>query len=180
MKKKPEILNRTVLAQSRLFDIESVHLRFSNGQERHFERIAGRNPSSVMVVPMPDEKTVLLIREYGAGVEDYVLAFPKGAVEGDEDIFSTALRELKEEVGYGARKFEKIGQFSASPGYLGSMMQVVLATDLYHEPMPGDEPEPMEVVPWKLDAIDPLIAHPEFHEARSIAALLMLERLRRG
>lgn len=86
MKKKPVILNRSVLAQSALFDIEGLHLRFSNGQERHFERIRGHGFGAVMIIPLLDEDTVLLVREYSAGMDEYVLGFPKGAIESDEDI----------------------------------------------------------------------------------------------
>lgn len=177
MSKKPNILSTTVIAKSKLFDIEDVHLRFSNGQERHFERIHGhRGYGSVMVVAMPDPETVLLVREYGVGADSYVLGFPKGAMEKEEDPIVTAGREIKEELGYGARQFTYLTRVSASPGYLRSMMDVIIATDLYEEKIEGDEPEPLEVIPWKLSQMDELLKNPEFHEARSIAALLLVER----
>jgi ADP-ribose diphosphatase len=180
MPEKPKILNTVVLAQSRLFDIEGVHLRFSNGEERHFERIRGHGHGSVMIVPMLDKETMLLVREYSVGVEGYVLGFPKGAVDTGEDPLVTAAREIKEEVGYGARHFTYLSRVSASPGYLRSMMDIIVATDLYREKIAGDEPEPLEVIPWKLSEIDALLKNPEFHEARSIAALILMERLFHG
>lgn len=176
MSKKPDILERTIVAQSHLFDIENLHLRFSNGEERHFERVHGRGHGSVMIVPLLDKETVLLVREYGAGVDDYVLGFPKGTVEKEESVLSTATRELREEVGYGAHQFLMLARLSASPGYLSSVMDVMLATDLYPDPIVGDEPEAIEVVPWRLDNIDALLTNPEFHEGRSVAALLMVWR----
>ena len=179
-KKKPQCLDSKIIASSRLFNIEALHLRFSNGQEVNFERIAGYAAGSVMIVPMLDEETILLIREYSAGVDDYVLGFPKGAVERGEDLLVTADRELKEEVGYGAHRMAVITQLSASPSYLRSMMHIVLATELYPQAEEGDEPEPIEVIPWKLTEIDRLLKNPEFHEARSVAALLLLERRRYG
>lgn len=179
MSKKPLVLNETIVAQSRFFDIKEFHLRFSNGQERFFERISGRGYGSVMIVPLLNEETVLLVREYGTGVGDYVLGFPKGAIENKEDILITAERELKEEVGYGAHDMSIIACHSASPGYLRSMMHVIIAQDLYKETSYGDEPEPLEIVPWKLSNLDNLLAHPEFHEARSVAALFLVERQQR-
>ena len=178
MSKKPLVLNETVVAQSRLFDIKELHLRFSNGQERRFERISGRGYGAVMIVPLLNEETILLVREYGAGVGDYVLGFPKGAIENKEDILITAERELKEEVGYGAHDMSIIACYSASPGYLHSMMHVIVARDLYQETACGDEPEPLEIIPWELSNLDELLTNPEFHEARSIAALLLVERQR--
>ncbi|QTS83903.1 ADP compounds hydrolase NudE [Coxiella endosymbiont of Amblyomma nuttalli] len=176
MNKKPLILNEIVVAQSRLFDIKELHLRFSNGQERHFEQISGRGYGSVMIVPLLNEETVLLVREYGAGIGNYVLGFPKGAIEDKEDILITAERELKEEVGYGAHNMSIIACYSASPGYLHSMMHVIVAKNLYKEKAFGDEPEPIEIIPWKLANLDELLIHPEFHDARSVAALFLVER----
>ena len=51
---------------------------------------------------------------------------------------------------------------------------LVLARDLYEERLPGDEPEELEVVPWKLDALDQLILREDFSEGRSIAALFLV------
>ncbi|MFW0039371.1 MAG: ADP compounds hydrolase NudE [Coxiella endosymbiont of Dermacentor silvarum] len=175
MSKKPTIIDKTVVAQSRLFKIEELHLRFSNGEERRFERICGRGCSSVMILPLLDSETILLVREYSTGLNDYVLGFPKGGVEKGEELLLTAERELKEEAGYGSRNMSIIFCFSTSPGYLDSMMHIVLATDLYPEAICGDEPEPLEVIPWKLSRRNELLIHPEFHEARSVAALFLLE-----
>lgn len=151
-------------------------MRFSNGEERQFERVCGKAVGSVMILPLLDANTILLVREYGAGVHDYVLGFPKGAIHHHEELLQTANRELMEEVGYGAHKLTVLRQFSASPSYFTSMMNLVLAEDLYVKSSIGDEPEALEVIAWRLDQIDSLLQHPEFHEARSIAALLLLER----
>lgn len=178
MSKKPEILSIKSIANSRLFNVESVHLRFSNGEERQFERIHGRAKGAVMVVPMLDDETVLLVREYAAGLDEYWIGFPKGALDHDGlSKEQTANRELMEEVGYGARQIKWLTRFSASPGYMSSMMDVYVARDLFPRREVGDEAEPLEVIEWKLKDIDQLLAHPEFHEARSIAALLLLVRM---
>ncbi|QHG92609.1 ADP compounds hydrolase NudE [Coxiella endosymbiont of Amblyomma sculptum] len=176
MSKRPTIIEKTVIAQSRLFKIEELHLRFSNGAERRFERVCGRRHSAVMIVPvLEDRETILLIREYSTGLNDYVLSFPKGSIEKGEEILATANRELKEEIGYGSRNMSILSCFSTAPGYLDSKMHIILATDLYPEDIHGDEPEPLETIPWKLSRKDELLHHPEFHEARSVAALFLLE-----
>jgi ADP-ribose diphosphatase len=175
--KLPEILDSKIVAESRLFKIEGIHLRFSNGEECHYERLMGRASGSVMVVPVLNNDTILLIREYGAGIEQYTLGFPKGAIEPGEDVLESANREIKEEVGYGSKDLKLLKKMCLSPGYMESSSNLVIAHDLYECREPGDEPEPIEVVPWKLDNLDELIVHPEFFEARSIAALFLLLRM---
>jgi len=63
---------------------------------------------------------------------------------------------------------------SIAPSYLEHMIDVVIAQGLYKEKLPGDEPEELEVIPWKLDNIEGLLATGECTEARSIAAFYMV------
>ncbi len=172
--KKPDILNIETIAQTRLFTIEQLDLRFANGVEVQFERIRGSAAGAVLIVPMVDADRVLLIREYAAGSERYELGLPKGRVEDGEDLLAAANRELMEEVGYGARRLRLLKSLSLAPGYLSQTTHVILAQDLYAERMPGDEPEEIEVVPWQLSRLDELLMRDDCTEARSIAALYLV------
>ncbi|UHD14366.1 ADP compounds hydrolase NudE [Thiocapsa bogorovii] len=176
MLRKPKVLDRRIVAQSRLFRVEEVDLEFANGARRTFERVPG-GTDSVMIVPMLDPETVLLIREYGAGSDRYELGLPKGVVETGEDPLVAADREIQEEIGYGARDLQIIKRVSLVPGYIEHHSLIVLARDLYPNRLPGDEPEPIEVIPWRLDAIDALLARDDFDEARSVAALFIALRV---
>ncbi|MDO9423674.1 MAG: ADP compounds hydrolase NudE [Methylobacter sp.] len=175
MSQKPIILNKTTIATSRLFRIESLDIEFSNGELRNYERLARGNPGggAVLIVPMLDAETVLLIREYSAGVHRYELGLPKGKTDAGESFLDAANRELKEEVGFGARSLHHLSSFSIAPSYLEHMTEIVLAQDLYAEKLEGDEPEELEVIPWKLNNINALLSTGECTEARSIAALFM-------
>lgn len=174
MAEKPTILNKTTIAKSRLFRIESLDIQFSNGEQRNYERLArGNSSGAVLVVPMLDIETVLLIREYSAGVHRYEVGLPKGKTDAGESFFEAANRELKEEVGFGAKKLHHLSSFSVAPSYLEHTTEIIIAQDLYAEKLPGDEPEELEVIPWKLNNINELLATGECTEARSIAALFM-------
>lgn len=181
MPEKPKIIKTKPIASSRMFEIEEVDLQFSNGVERVFERLKGRLLGAVMIVPMLDADTVLLIREYGVGLEDYFLGLPKGIIEAGEDILVAANREIMEEVGYGAKRLTQLKRLTSAPGYIrGAGMKLVLAQDLYPAKLEGDEPEEIEVVPWRLSQLDQLIKREDFSEARSVAALYMVRDLLHG
>ena len=170
----PTIISQAVIAQTRQFQIETLEIQFASGQLRHYERLA-RNAArgAVLVVPMLDRNTVLLVREYAAGLHRYELGLPKGKIDDGEDAIAAANRELKEEVGYGARKLQHLHTVSLAPAYLEHTIDIILAEDLYPEKLDGDEPEELEVVPWDINRIDTLLATGECSEARSIAALYM-------
>jgi ADP-ribose diphosphatase len=173
MAAKPKILERRLVAETQIFRVEQVDLEFSNGTRRCFERIlAGRG--SVLVVPMQDAQTVLLVREYGVGTDRYELGFPKGIVEPGEDLLEAAGREIREEIGCSARDLRLLHQVSLAPGYIQHQTHLVLARDLFPEQAEGDEPEPIEVVPWRMDDLDGLLERDDFSEARSIAALFLV------
>ncbi len=174
MSSKPKIFNKKTIAKSRLFHIESMEIEFSNGQYRHYERLTrSQSNGAVLIVPLLNNNTVLLIREYSAGVDRYELGLPKGKIDAGESILIAANRELKEEVGYGAKQLDSLNPLTIAPSYLEHSIEIVIAQDLYPEKLPGDEPEELEVIPWKLDSIPALLATGECTEARSIAALYM-------
>jgi ADP-ribose diphosphatase len=175
MSAKPKVLARRLVARSRLFRVEEIDLEFANGSRRTYERIPGGG-DSVMIVPLLDPRTLLLIREYGAGSDRYELGLPKGVVEPGEDPLDAANRECQEETGYAARDLRVIDRVSLVPGYIGHRSLIVLARDLYPSRLPGDEPEPIEVVPWHLDNLDALLAREDFDEARAIAAVFLAQR----
>jgi ADP-ribose diphosphatase len=174
MSKKPRILSAQTIARTRFFHVEEVGLEFANGAVVQYERLNASPHGAVMVVPMLDEDTVLLIREYAAGVHRYELGLPKGLIEGGETIVDAANRELMEEVGYAARDLRHLTSFTLAPGYFAHVTHVVFARDLYEQRRPGDEPEEIEVVPWRLSELRQLVAQEDCTEARSIAALYMV------
>lgn len=179
MAKLPEILKKTTVARSRFFAVEELQLRFANGAERTYERLKPGSGRAVMVVPMLDDDTVLLIREYGCGVEDYTLGLPKGALDPGETFEEAANRELQEEAGHAARRLTVLRELSLSPSYMGSRLTVVLAEGLYPSSLPGDEPEPIEVVPMSLATLSQWAWREDLHEARSLAALYLVRDLLR-
>jgi ADP-ribose diphosphatase len=174
MSQKPTILHKKTIATSQLFRIESLDIEFSNGVRRNYERLArGRSSGAVLIVPLLDDETVLLIREYSAGVHRYELGLPKGKTDDGETFLEAANRELKEEVGYGAHRLHHLSTFSLAPAYLEHTTEIIIAQDLYPEKLIGDEPEELEVIPWQLCNLNELLMTGECTEARSIAALFM-------
>ena len=174
---KPEILAQQTVAQSKLFSIESLDLRFSNGVERTYERMKPSGRNAVMMVPITEQGDILLVREYAAGTERYELGFPKGLIDPGEQPNQAAARELKEEIGFGANKLTPLKEVILAPSYFSSKMTLFIAEELYPEKLEGDEPEPLDIVRWPLAQAEELLTHLDFCEARSITALLLALRV---
>ncbi|BDM62652.1 ADP compounds hydrolase NudE [Shewanella sp. NFH-SH190041] len=174
-RQKPEILHREVVARSRLFQIEQLHLRFANQVERYYERMKGNNRGAVMIVPV-HQGQLLLGREYAAGTHDYELGFPKGLIDPGETPAEAANRELQEEIGFAAGELILLKELSLAPGYFASRMQIFLAQSLTPSKLEGDEPEPIEVVSWPLADWQDLLERADFSESRSVSALFLAQK----
>lgn len=175
-RKVPEILAQQTVAQSKLFSIESLDLRFSNGEERTYERMKPSGRNAVMMVPISKQGDLLLVREYAAGTERYELGFPKGLIDAGETPSEAAIRELKEEIGFGSHKLTPLKEVVLAPSYFSSKMTLFIAEDLYPEKLEGDEPEPLDIIRWPLAQAEELLTHLDFSEARCITALLLALR----
>lgn len=171
MKSGPTITDRRWVEPR--FKLEQLDLRFSNGATRTFERLPSGGHGAVIVVPLLDADTVLLSREYCAGVDRYELGLTRGRIDRGETPIEAADRELKEEIGYGARRLTVLRQISLAPAFMMHMTHLVLAEALYPERLQGDEPEEIEVVPWRLDELHQLILREDCSEGRSLAALFV-------
>ena len=162
---KPTILHVETVAQSRLFNVESVDLEFSNGVRRVYERMKPSSREAVMIMPIVDDH-IILIREYAVGTESYELGFPKGLIDPGETVMEAANRELKEEVGFGAHQMVFLKKLSMAPSYFSSKMNIVVAENLYPESLPQ--------VRWPLANLMALLDDPDFSEARNVSALFLL------
>lgn len=159
------------------YRLQKLDLEFSNGERRRYERMVARGHGAVMIAAIPEPGTILLIREYAAGMHRHELGLPKGRMDAGESVLEAANRELKEEVGFGARRLTPIRSISLAPTYMTNAIDLVLAEDLYPERLPGDEPELLEVVPWRLDRLHELMLLEECSEGRSLAALFIIREL---
>jgi ADP-ribose diphosphatase len=180
MRKLPTILESHELDFGGRFHVEQLELEFSNGARRKYERMKSRGRGAVIVAPMFDDETILLVREYACGLHRYELGLVKGRIDAGETPEQAAERELKEEAGYGARKLTVLRSISLAPTYMSNQTWLVLAQDLYPERLEGDEPEELEVVPWKLDALHELMLLEDCSEGRSLAAMFIAREYLRG
>lgn len=171
IKRLPIIHHREKRDPGDLFNIEQLDLEFANGERRVYERLVSRGLGAVIVVPMVDDETVLLVREYAAGLHHYEIGLVKGRLEPGESILEGAQRELQEEAGVGAKELQELTQLSLAPGYMTHVTHVVLARGLYPSKLEGDEPEELDVIRWPLAKLEQLVARPDCTEGRTIAAL---------
>ncbi|RIY31371.1 ADP compounds hydrolase NudE [Psittacicella melopsittaci] len=171
----PQVSNLHYLGKLGIFHVESVHLRFSNGEQREYFRLASRRDAVTVIAIEQDH--LLCVREFAGGTLQYELGFVRGGVEQGETPIEAAIRELGEEVGYKANKVVHLSTTSSSPGYNTGFHHIVLATELEQLPVKpqGDEPEPLELIRWPLNDLAGLLEQKHFRDTTHTLAVFALQ-----
>ncbi len=141
-----------------------------------FDRDVVRHPGAVSVVPLMDDGTVVLVRQYRAAIDALVLEIPAGKrdVPGEAPEV-TAGRELVEEVGLSAGRLEHLATFHNSIGFSDEESHVYLGTHLQPAEMDrqGIEEQHMEIVRVPLSDTAAMIAAGEITDAKTVIGLTL-------
>lgn len=122
-----KVLSSKEIYKGRVFNVRLDTIR--EGDVEYTREIVEHRGSAV-IVPVFEDETVALVRQYRHAAGKYMLEIPAGSLEKGEDPKTCAIRELEEEVGVTAEKIELITEFYVSPGFLTEKMFVFLATGL--------------------------------------------------
>ena len=168
-----EILEQRLFYKGRKFDYEVVKLRLPNGIEGHWECV--RHPGGALAVPVTADGKFVLVKQYRFTVKGRLLEFPAGTVESHEDPAETIKREIEEETGYRAGKWQSLGKFILAPGYSDEYIYAYLAQDLekLENPPQQDDDEDIEVVLMSEEELEAAILAGEPIDAKSICTFYM-------
>lgn len=169
-KELPKILNSKRVFEGRVFNVTVDTV--SEG-ELTYKREVVRHGGSAVIVPVHDDSTVVLVRQYRHPAVRYLLEAPAGTLAEGERPEVGAARELEEELGLLAARLEKLSEFFVSPGFLEEKMWVFLATELSEGTQRLDEDEVLDIVRLPIaDALE-MITSGEIQDAKTIIGLML-------
>ena len=173
-------LGEQEIARGFRFTVARGRFRGPDGQE--FERDIVHHAGAVAVVPLHDDGTVTLVRQYRASLDADLLELPAGLrdVEGEADDV-TAARELQEEAGLRATELRRLVGFHNSPGFCDEEVGLFLATGLHAVPddRQGTEEELMTLERVPLEEALAMVDDGRITDAKTIIGLLLAARLER-
>ncbi|MDO8629897.1 MAG: NUDIX hydrolase [Phycisphaerales bacterium] len=158
-----------VLLTARKFIVERRVIAGPDGRTLTREVVV--HPGAVVILPILDERRIVMIRNFRHSVGEELLELPAGTCEPGESIVETARRELIEETGYRARSVNPLGEFYASPGVMTEMMHAFVATDLEAcgQALEPDERIVPEIV--ELARVRRMLSSAELRDGKTIATL---------
>ena len=140
------LLETTACLDARKLRFEINRVELPMGVEGSFGVI--KHPGASLAVPVLDDGRIVILRQYRFAVATRLLEFPAGTLDPGETPLSTMQRELQEEAGYSASRWDSLGAMLPCPGYSDEVIHLFLARDLtaLSERPAGDDDEDLEVL----------------------------------
>jgi len=147
-------------------------LRVVEGDGDRFVREVVEFGEAAAALPVDSDGSLILVKQFRAAVGEWILEIPAGKVEKGEDPRECIARELVEEIGYRARKLERLASVYTTPGYSNEVLHIFIATDLEYVGARPERGEFIEVVRVKpLDVIS--LAERNVVDAKTLLAVLL-------
>ena len=169
--KKAVIKEKISELKTNKFSFEINKIQLPNGHVAEFGQI--KFPNAALAVPITADNKVILLRQYRFAVSRYLLEFPAGTLEIGETPINSIKREIQEEAGFKAEKWDELGALVNAPGYSDEVIHLFLARDLskLKYEVKGDLDEDIEVLFMNHSELDDLISSgDEILDAKTITA----------
>jgi ADP-ribose pyrophosphatase len=173
------LIEKQIVFKGKKIQVE-VHRLENAVTEKELRREVVVHPGAVVILPVMEDGRVLMIRNHRYSVGQVLIELPAGTLEKGEEPMNCAGRELLEETGYLAGKLQRIGAFYSSPGVLTEKLYAFAAYHLEKKETALEEGEDIEIMPVLFDDALKMIDTAEIIDAKTIATLLMYERLHRA
>ena len=172
-----ETRNRKVLFEGLVVDVEQMEVRVGAKGWHVFQIV--RHPGGVGVLPLHDDGTVTLIRQFRPAANDWLLEVPAGRRDPGEEPAACGRRELEEETGLSAAVLSPLGIVRSSPGVFDEVIHLYLARDLSQEKPRPEHYEEIETVRLPLAEARRMARDGRISDGKTIAALFRADGLHR-
>jgi len=166
----PKVIESQTIFRGRVFEVTVDTV--SEG-EKTYAREVVHHPGSAVIVPIFDDGTIALVRQYRHPAVRYLLEAPAGTLRRGEVPEEGAKRELEEELGVVSGRLEKLSEFFVSPGFCEEKMWVYLATELTETKQQLDDDEILEVVRIPFSQALSMITTGEIEDAKTIIGVML-------
>jgi ADP-ribose pyrophosphatase len=171
-----KILESDIIFRGKVFDLRVDKIKYNSGNVGIREIAV--HPGGAVVVPVKDDGKFIMVSQYRYPFEKFLIEFPAGKLDDNEEPRICAIRELQEETGYTAGNIIKLGAISTTPGFCTEILHIYLAQNLTPGRHNREEGEyGMEVKEFTSGEIEEMIFRGEIVDSKSICGFYMASRL---
>ena len=175
---RAKILKSKVLYTGKVFRLQRDTVIEPGGVRADRDIIV--HPGSVVVMPVFEDRRVLLVRQYRHAVGEFLWEFVAGRKEPEETPSAAARRELLEETGYTARRLKKMLRIIPTPGFANEWMWIFAAEGLVKGTAQPEEDEKITPRMFTLKQVEAMIGSGRLRDAKTIAGFLYYMRYLAG
>jgi ADP-ribose pyrophosphatase len=168
------VFEEKTMKSDKLYEGKLLNLRVDTVEipdKKYSKREIVEHPGGVAVMPVTDDNSIILVKQYRKAVEKFLLEIPAGKLELNEEPRETAIRELKEETGYEAKKLEYLLEFYTSPGFTNEKIYLFLATGLVEGEPALDAGEFIETGKYKIEDLIRMVERGEITDSKTIIGI---------
>ena len=168
---------RKLVHEGRIFRVELDRVRLPGGQTADLEIV--RHPGSVVMLPVPAQGRLILVRQYRYAIDRWIWELPAGTLKPSEDPRRAAARECEEEIGLVPYRIERLAAFFPTPGFCDEEMTFFRCSDLRPPAADSvvrkDEDEDLEPQAFALDDVRRMVDGGEIVDLKTAVGLTLLE-----
>ena len=153
-----------------IVDVDLDRVELPNGRIARREVVL--HPGGVAVLPLNNDGTVTVVRQYRYPFRQVLTEIPAGKLDPEEEPRAGALRELGEEIGAQVGELIELGTIYPSPGFCQEVLYLYLAKDITYGPCHPDEDEFLEVVQVPFDILAEQVMNGEIKDGKTVDAVL--------
>ncbi len=164
------------MKSDKLYEGKILNLRIDTVElpdKKYSKREIVEHPGGVAVIPVTDDNSVILVKQYRKAVERFLYEIPAGKLELNEEPRQTAVRELKEETGFTANKLTYLYEFYTTPGYCNEKIYLFLGEELVEGEAVPDPGEFIESVKIHIDDLLKMIDRGEIIDSKTIIGIYL-------
>lgn len=176
MAKGYERLNRELVAKGAIIDYYQDTMQIPNGTTAKWDFINHKGAAACVAVKK--NGNLVMVRQYRNALERETIEIPAGGINPGEDMRSAALRELEEETGYRAGRFEFLLSIRTTVAFCNELIDIYLAEDLEEGEQNLDEDEYLEIVEYPLSELLDMIDKGIIQDSKTVSAILAYSRKR--
>lgn len=173
MQKKWKIIRSIAKESLRLFEVKYNYLiNPRNKKEVEVVVLAGNDAVNIMAVT--SKKTIVMIKQYRFGINDYTVEIPGGLVDAGEDTLKAAQRELREETGYSGTNWQYLGKIAQNPVFQDAYIHHYLLLDAEKtHSTEFDEAEDIQMIEMEVDEVRKNMQNCAFQHPHTVNALVL-------
>lgn len=169
---KEEKLSSKIIHEGKILTLTVDNVRLPSGRESMRELVL--HNGGVTIIAQPDPSKIVLIKQFRYAVRKVLWELPAGTLHNNEDPLLAGKRELKEETGYLANKWDSLGIVYPLPGYSSEVLYFFRATDLIDDEPEPDKDENIEVKVMDLKQTWQMIKDGEIRDAKTVSGISLV------